>query len=281
MGDITNVFEDIANSIRLKLGTQDTFKPTEMASAINNISSVGVFSGTSSPNSSLGDNGDIYLKYFDATSVILPTGFTLLAYIEALGNVDINTGVTPTLNTSVDLIGLIPLQGSRYGSFIAEGNVSGRVWGVRYTENGAGIQLCIGTDNDAIESNNIIIGNEYNIHAEVGKLIVNNTEYTGTTLPTFSDPMTTLRIFSNGYSEQSYAKLQRCKIYENGTLIRDFVPVKNNNNEIGTYDLVNSLFYIATNANGIELTDKAITDAYLKVNGAWQNLIGSSINDVN
>ena len=41
-------------------------------------------------------------------------------------------------------------------------------------------------------------------------------------------------------------KLYSCKIYNNGTLVRDFVPVKNSSGTIGLYDLVNSAFY--TNA---------------------------------
>lgn len=41
MSDLTNVFTDIADAIRAKTETQITYKPTEMADAINNISSGG------------------------------------------------------------------------------------------------------------------------------------------------------------------------------------------------------------------------------------------------
>ena len=41
MSDLTNVFTDIADAIRAKTETQITYKPTEMANAINNIQSGG------------------------------------------------------------------------------------------------------------------------------------------------------------------------------------------------------------------------------------------------
>jgi hypothetical protein len=41
MSDLTNVFTDIANAIRAKTETTITYKPTEMANAINNIETGG------------------------------------------------------------------------------------------------------------------------------------------------------------------------------------------------------------------------------------------------
>jgi hypothetical protein len=38
-------------------------------------------------------------------------------------------------------------------------------------------------------------------------------------------------------------KLYGCKIYDNGTLIRNYMPVKNSNGEIGLLDKVNNVFY--------------------------------------
>ena len=38
-------------------------------------------------------------------------------------------------------------------------------------------------------------------------------------------------------------KLYSCQIYDNGTLIRDYVPAKNSGEVVGLYDLVNDTFY--------------------------------------
>jgi len=41
MSTLTNIFLDIANSIRSKAGVATTYKPSEMAAAINNINTGG------------------------------------------------------------------------------------------------------------------------------------------------------------------------------------------------------------------------------------------------
>lgn len=66
-----------------------------------------------------------------------------------------------------------------------------------------------------------------------------------------------------------------CKIYDNGTLIRNFIPAKrNSDNVLGLYDIVNSKFY--TNAGtgtfiaGPEKTPwRYGKELYVKVNGEW------------
>ena len=37
--------------------------------------------------------------------------------------------------------------------------------------------------------------------------------------------------------------LYSCQIYDNGTLVRDFVPCINGSGEVGLYDLVGKQFY--------------------------------------
>lgn len=65
---------------------------------------------------------------------------------------------------------------------------------------------------------------------------------------TFNSPAT-LRLFAS-YSKPTAAylpcktKVYSCKIYDNGTLVRDYVPCyKTSDSTIGLYDLVNNVFY--------------------------------------
>ena len=52
-----------------------------------------------------------------------------------------------------------------------------------------------------------------------------------------------LWLFRGGDRYSNY-KLQDCKIWSSGSLVRHFIPVKmRNNNEVGLYDLVEGLFY--------------------------------------
>ena len=48
------------------------------------------------------------------------------------------------------------------------------------------------------------------------------------------------------FDSQMHAKLYSCQVYDNGTLVRDFVPCKNASGTVGLYDVVNNVFY--TNA---------------------------------
>lgn len=49
----------------------------------------------------------------------------------------------------------------------------------------------------------------------------------------------------NGTAETRMAKMKlySCQIYDNGTLVRDFVPCKNASGVVGLYDLANDVFY--------------------------------------
>lgn len=47
--------------------------------------------------------------------------------------------------------------------------------------------------------------------------------------------------FNSNYN--TYARLYSCQIYDNGTLIRDYVPCTNPSGEVGLYDLENEEFY--------------------------------------
>lgn len=292
MSALDSVFTDIADSIRAKLRSSSHYYPEDMADAIDSIpsgSGVTVLSGTGEPSSSAGQNGNIYLKYNDAQAYELPNNYTPLTYIETISGAYIDTGVTPTVDTSADLYGLVPLEGSRYGNLLGEGDRSGRIWAIRYTENGKAIQFLLGVDGDAINSSDVTVGESYDIHAEAGKLVVNGTEYTGTTAVSFSDPMSTLKIFSDGGQQAASARISRCKIYEDGVLIRDMVPARCEGGAvaagtIGMYDMVNDEFHYDTGGRtivaGPVMVDDQITAAYLKVNGSWQNLFESSLDDV-
>lgn len=71
---------------------------------------------------------------------------------------------------------------------------------------------------------------------------------TPTTAETFIG-FTTLKIHTldrNGVNYLSNSRIYSFKIYENGALVRDFVPCKNASGTVGLYDLVNDKFY--TNA---------------------------------
>ena len=89
---------------------------------------------------------------------------------------------------------------------------------------------------------------------------------TKVTLPLFTqNRQGTISDFATG-------RLYSCKIYDNGTLVRDFVPCKNASNVVGLYDLVNSVFY-ANAGSGAFTAGSTVNDPSV------MNMVGYVVSD--
>ena len=102
-------------------------------------------------------------------------------------------------------------------------------------------------------SNNVALSNVPvgNLSVDFNKNAYNMNGTTGTlTAQTFTCayPMYLFAINAAGSvsSGKFTGRIRSCQIYDNGTLVRDFVPAKNSSGTAGLYDLANSTFY--TNA---------------------------------
>ena len=60
---------------------------------------------------------------------------------------------------------------------------------------------------------------------------------------TASSKMLIFRVNNGGSYDNATMKLYSCQIYDNGKLVRDFVPCKDSSGVAGLYDVVNSKFY--------------------------------------
>lgn len=73
-------------------------------------------------------------------------------------------------------------------------------------------------------------------------------------------------------------KLFSCKMYQNGTLARNYIPCSNPSGELGLYDLVTRSFYENGGTNpftaGPEVTWPSNNAIYVKVNGIWRQING-------
>ena len=88
--------------------------------------------------------------------------------------------------------------------------------------------------------------NNYYIDGVFANTASTSTFQLTTNLGIFNAPATSL--FNN--SETFIGKVFSCKIYDNGTLIRDYVPCKrDSDSKSGLYDVVNDVFYTAVNTS--------------------------------
>lgn len=202
----------------------------------------------------------------------LPSGYTQLGYIQSSGTQYIDTGIVPKNNTRVDADCDIT-YGTDWvmilGSYDTNKYFS-------WWANGAKIYAYYGTSNK-------------NVAGENGKqtLSANKNIWTaGNSVMSFSEGSFTanfsIYLFSvhNGgnYSKASM-KLYSCQIYDNGTLVRDFIPCKNPSGAIGLYDTVNSQFY-ANSGTGTFIAGPEVKlgGIYVKVDGVWKKVNNVSVN---
>ena len=172
----------------------------------------------------------------------LPEGYTQLEYIQSSGTQWIDTGFKPNQNTRVladcDLMsGVYPTafgawsssSGAKYILLSLSDTVA------RYYYN------LIETDK------NVTIKGRHMLDMNKNKLIVDNVEIVTVAASTFSVSQSLyLFTFHGGETTENFktnAKYYSCKIYDNDTLVRDFIPCKNADGVIGMYDVVNSQFY--------------------------------------
>lgn len=178
-----------------------------------------------------------YLSCILLSNEIL-TGNTItnLAYIESSGTQYIDTEIVPTNNTVVEM------------SIKKVGNAVD--WERFFGINGAIELLRRYTDpNIKLRVNGTEIGNISfpstsftKIKFGQGQVVVNDSDTTSYT-NTFTTSSTAYLFRANGEAIYGLMQLQYCKIWENGALIRDFIPVKDFNEVICLLDKLSGKFY--------------------------------------
>lgn len=183
----------------------------------------------------------------------LPSGYTRLDYIESSGTQYIDTGFKPNGNsrivmdcepTSVDnTFGFFCARTATSATdatsntlFLISGNYRKDFYGTSKTTSGAyGAGKRITIDSN---KNNVTIGTDYSLSLTAST----NTSPMALILMATAIPGSTAGTLTN-IANFAKMKLYSTKVYDNGTLVRDFVPCKNASGAIGLWDNVNSVFY--------------------------------------
>lgn len=172
---------------------------------------------------------------------LLPDGYTQLEYIQSSGSQYINTGFKPNQDTKISITVDFPLSGTTwlYGGRTSAGS------------NSLGF-LCEGGNHyrfDYASSINELATKptgKFTIDSDKNKCYINGELVLTATYTTFASPVN-MYIFNNNnngsLSGGSSAKLYNCSIYNNGVLIRSFIPCKNASGTVGLYDSINNQFY--------------------------------------
>lgn len=155
--------------------------------------------------------------------VALPSGYTKLEYIQSSGTQYIDTGVS--LTTAISLT--LDWQLVTYAS---------DKWFLSALNTGTNQGLRIGAYENAFYLQNAMASQNADLTAR--------TIFTGKS--TYAVGLN-LFLFAENRNGSSYGlssgKLYSCQIYDNGPLIRDYIPCINASGAVGLYDLVDRQFY--------------------------------------
>ncbi len=196
--------------------------------------------------------------YINSEVPKLPEGYTRLKYIESTGTQYVNTGFKPNNNTRV----VMDLQGAtttsdvymHYGvtNFMA-GKASSRSWNYYVYYNRQEVEYSTRTASDFTARHTI----------DQNKNVITTGADTRTlTAETFSSGYNMYLFGVNNNGSLDYASPIRvfsCQIYDNGTMVRDYVPCKNASGTVGLYDMVNGVFY-ADAAGGAFVAGPVVLD---------------------
>ena len=192
--------------------------------------------------------GEFYTTLTAAEAVALPEGYTQVEYLQSSGTQCINTGFKPNQNTRLvmDATLLSTTSAYLYGCRGGSGENYNNRFGVLY--NGSYMRSDFGTGNGvtfsaAITANERYVFDQNKNVCKIGAETVTNSEKVFTSLY----PILMFGVNEGGVNSYLCSmRLYSCRIYDNGTLIRNFVPARNASGTLGLYDTVNGAFY--TNA---------------------------------
>ena len=222
------------------------------------------------------DGDVVYQKVIDNTTPPspsgLPSGYTEVEYVQNIsGNttptsttknnlafIDTNFIPTEKTRTVVDLQIIQASKNPRYfgsGKWNSLGYIVSQEWTVG--EERARIYCKFGNSSGWIQTDYVPTLDRHTFDLNNnGKLVIDNVDIT--TLPTTSFTCTSsIGLFTATRTNDTYvdlgetvfAKLYSAKIYEDGILVRDFVPCTRDSDGVaGVYDIVNNQFYGSANS---------------------------------
>ena len=208
---------------------------------------------------------------------------TKLEYIQSSGTQYINTGFKPNQDTRLEIVaapmsiddaaqgtGFIPYgAGASYNSNAFECYTVSHKFEFNY----AGQYDFIGTA--TIGTVVTIDHNKNNVSVKQDSQVVASKIFN---YKLFSAPYNlTLFGINRGSVLCGLLRLYSCQIYDNGTLVRDFVPCINDLGEVGLYDLVEKMFYINV-GTGTFISGGYALNLPVNIGGAWKDANEAFVN---
>ena len=230
----------------------------------------------------------MYIGVVDVEHRDLPDGYTQVQYLESTGTQYIDTGFVPTAEDMRVVCDVVYTK-TPSGTCLYGAQTTSTTFPITLGADGdkptffVGSSLRLLTQTMSVNTRYVL-----SAHAKNGTLTAgvngatSTASYSGSLAKTLS-----LSLFGNNNNGKvescASAKVYSCQIYNNGTLVRDYVPCKNASGTAGMYDMVNSKFY--TNAGTGTFTAgsttlsvaRRIKKAYIGIGGVAHALMAPGV----
>lgn len=184
--------------------------------------------------------------YGNAGGGNLPAGYTQVEYIQSNGAQYIDTGIKPNQNTRI-VIDFTALTASVNAYAYGMRGDSAHNFNPRFGAvfKNASVRVDYGNGNGVTLPLTLTVGGHYKLDQNKNVCALNASTATNSTA-TFQCPNPAyLFAINEGGTAKYFAtvKLYSGQVYDNGALIRNFVPARNASGTLGLYDTVNGAFY--------------------------------------
>lgn len=280
----SGTLDDIADAIRAKTGGSASMTPLQMPTQIASIPSGGgidILSGVTNPNPSQGSDGDFYLRYTDNG-----------VKNSSSGGQAVNTGYSGNSDSEYVIDFMINSAQSTSYPTIFGARPSGSIANTTYVIIGANaISLAWGTLSTQAFSfgYNSLVGKFCRIELKSGEFnfYIDGVKNTYTFTPTTITSTSAIGIFAmlqNGAKQTTSITRDitffGLKISENGSVVHNFIPAKDNNDVPCIYDEIDEVYKYVDTGSLTWVDADIISTVYRKINGVWTNVIGADINDI-
>ena len=188
------------------------------------------------------DGFSVYPTFSAIAEVGLPEGYLQLSYIQGSGTQYIDTGFKPNNNTRVvmDVESVADGTFAFFGTRDTETTNAYILWQLSSTS----IRSDYGANQvqQTVDSTeNRVVIDKHEASCMYGSILIENESSTFSC----SNNLLLFTTSTGGTVDErkASAKLYSCKIYDDDLLIRNFVPVKNDSDQVGLYDLIEEKFY--------------------------------------
>ena len=197
----------------------------------------------------------------------LPSGYKRLEYIQSNGAQYIDTGVKATQKTKLNA--KFQTTQATSGAIIA----ADATWG----SNGFGIWVGGGEFGGQTVYFQLYGSTAFEVEFSQSGLFVDGILTWSVSVATFATPVN-LTIFAsnrNGAIQEILTgKIYYLRLYEDGTLVRDFIPCKNASGAVGLWDDVNSVFYQNAGTGSFTAGPEVSSAGSVLIGGTAYSVIG-------